>query len=112
MACLPKAIGVVCCGFLLGLGVSTFAQIEVLEQMHKLESSQSTDDRIIQAEVLRFEGDDCVLKSQDGKEVRLHIDVTTLKAKNIEPGQHIEAKVDEQNHALSIFSVDRRNDKA
>jgi len=36
--------------------------------------------------------------------VRLHIDVTTLKAKNIEPGDRIEAKVNDQNHVLSFFS--------
>ena len=54
-------------------------------------------------------------KGQDGKEVRLHIDVTTLKARNIEPGERIEAKVNDQNHVLSILSdpavTDRRNDK-
>jgi hypothetical protein len=64
---------------------------------------------------LRVEGNDCFIKEQDGKEVRLHIDITTLKARNIEPGEQIEAKVDDQNHALSILSaqaiLDRRNDK-
>jgi len=34
--------------------------------------------------------------------VRLYIDVTTLKAINIERGDRIEATVNEQNHALSI----------
>ena len=47
--------------------------------------------------------------------MQLHIDLTTLKARNIEPGEHIEAKVNDQNHALSNLSeqavTDRRNDK-
>jgi len=43
------------------------------------------------------------------------MDVTTLNARNIEPGDRIEAMVNDQNHVLSIFSggavTDRRNDK-
>ena len=85
------------------------------KQMHEMESNQSTDGKIIQGEVLRVEGNDCFIKGQDGKEVRLHIDLTTLKARNIEPGERIEAKVNDQNHVLAILSepavTDRRNDK-
>jgi hypothetical protein len=65
--------------------------------------------------VLRVEGNDCIIKDQDGKEVRLHVDITTLKARNIEPGERIEAKVNDQNHVVAILSdpavTDRRNDK-
>ena len=47
--------------------------------------------------------------------MRVHIDLTIMKARNIEPGTYIEAKVNDQNHALSILSAqvvtDRRNDK-
>jgi hypothetical protein len=47
--------------------------------------------------------------------VQLHIDLATMKARTIEPGERIEATVDDQNHALSILSAqavtDRRNDK-
>jgi TusA-related sulfurtransferase len=43
------------------------------------------------------------------------MDTTTLKARNIEPGERIEAKVDDQNHVIAILSAsavtDRRNDK-
>ena len=65
--------------------------------------------------MLRVEGNDCFIKGQDSKAVRLHIDITTLKARNIEPGEHIEAKVDDQDNVLAILSnpavTDRRNDK-
>jgi len=58
-----------------------------------------------------------IIKAQDSEEVRLHVDLNTQQAKNIviERGDQIEAKVDDQNHALSIFSdqsiQDRRNAK-
>ena len=134
MISLPKVVGVISCGFLLSLGLSQPAQADNAasaadklradqsdtrqggqeageKQMHEMGGGQSASGRIIQGEVLLVEGNDCVIKSQNGKEVRLHIDVTTLKARNMEPGERIEAKVDQQNHALSILSVDRRNDK-
>jgi hypothetical protein len=126
------------CAFLLCLGLSTAAQAdneataeEKLKaeqsdrrqggqeagekQMHETASGKSTDSKTITGEVLHVEGNDCFIKGQDGKEVRLHIDTTTLKARNIEPGERIEAKVDDQNHVLAILSnpavTDRRNDK-
>ncbi|HSV90261.1 MAG TPA: hypothetical protein VLH80_04145 [Nitrospiraceae bacterium] len=83
--------------------------------MKDREGGQSIGGKTITGEVLRVEGNDCVIKGQDGKEVQLHIDLATMKARNIEPGERIEATVDDQNHALSILSAqavtDRRNDK-
>ena len=126
MVALPKVIGVVFCGFLLSLGLCTVAQTEMFDrkqsghetgqkQMNEMEGNQSTGGKTISGEVLRVEGNDCVIKGQDGKEVRLHTDVTTLKARNIEPGEHIEAKVNDQNHVLAILSepaaMAHRNDK-
>lgn len=138
MVSLPKVIGVMLCGFLLCLGLSTAAQADNAasaadklkadqsdrrqggqeageKQMHETESAQSTGSKTIKGEVLRVEGNDCFIKGQDGKEVQLHIDATTLKARNIEPGERFEAKVNDQNHVLAILSdpavTDRRNDK-
>ena len=134
----PKFVRVLACGFLLFLGLSTAGHAanaaspaerlnvgqsdpkpggqEVGKKPIKdTEGGQAKESRIITGEVLRVEGNDCLIKGQDGKEVRVHIDLTTMKARNIEPGEQIEAKVDEQNHALSILSAqaitDRRNDK-
>ena len=39
---------------------------------------------------------------KDGKEVRLHTDNTTQRVGEIKKGDRIEAKVNEQNHALVI----------
>ena len=63
---------------------------------------QSPAGKTIQGEVLRVEGTDCVIKDQNGKEVRLQIDLPILKAENVEPGDRIEAQVNDQNHVLSF----------
>ena len=78
-----------------------------------MEGDHSAAGKTIQGEVLRVEGNDCVIKGQDGKEVRLQIDLITLKARNIEPGDRIEATVNNQNHVLSFRPAvtDRRNDR-
>jgi len=101
------------------------------KQMDAVGGDQSVDERTIKGEVLRIEGEKDVLakgqdgiepsyiiiKVQDGEEVRLHVDINTQRAKNIviERGDQIEAKIDDQNHALSILSdqsiQDRRNAK-
>jgi len=113
MTSLPKVVGVILCGLLLSIGFSAVAQTEKLDRRQggqevgetpllQIESSQSPVRKTIQGEVLRVEGNDCVIKSQDGKEVRLQIDLPLLKAANIEPGDRIEAKVNDQNHVLSF----------
>lgn len=102
------------------------------KQMNKVADDQSVGERTVKGEVLRIEvakkeviakGQDVtepsyiIVKARDGEEVRLHVDVNTQQAKNIviERGDQIEAKVNGQNHALSIFSgpavQDRRNAK-
>jgi hypothetical protein len=113
MASLPKVVGVIFCGLLLSIGLSAVAQTEKFDRrqggqgpgetpLHQMESSQSPVRKTIQGEVLRVEGNDCVIKDQDGKEVRLQIDLPILKAENIEPGDRIEAQVNDQNHVLSF----------
>ena len=101
------------------------------KQMNKVADDQSVGERTVKGEVLRIEVDKeviekgqdvkepsyIIVKARDGEEVRLHVDVNTQQAKNIviEQGDQIEAKVNGQNHALSIFSgpaiQDRRNAK-
>src|SRR5262245_51420729 len=138
MISLPKFVSVVTCGCLLCLGLSTAAQADIMtttadrlkaeqsdrrqggqeageKQKKDMEGGQSQGAKTIKGEVLRVEGNECFIKGQDGRAVWLYIDLTTLKARNIEPGEQIEAKVNDQNHALSILSAqavsDRRNDK-
>ena len=59
--------------------------------------------RLIQGEVLRVEGDNYFVKGQDGREVSFSADTTTMKTEKIKSGDRIEAKVDDNNHALSLL---------
>jgi hypothetical protein len=57
---------------------------------------------IIQGDVLRVEGNTYFIKELGGKELSLRTDATTMKAEKIQVGDRIEAKVDENNRALSL----------
>ena len=59
--------------------------------------------RLIRGEVLRVEGENYVVKEQDGKEVSFRADTTTMKTDTIQFGDRIEAKIDDNNHALSLL---------
>ncbi|TMQ30250.1 MAG: hypothetical protein E6K65_05980 [Nitrospirae bacterium] len=86
MVSIPKVVGVLSCGFLLGLGLS-------LNGIHT-----------IKGEVLHVEPSSYFVNQYDGSQVRLHIDETTQMTGRIGPGEHIEAKVNNEHHAVSIRS--------
>jgi translation initiation factor IF-1 len=58
---------------------------------------------IIQGDVVRVEGDNYFVKGPDGKEISLHADNTTMKTNRITPGDRVEVKLDQNNHALSML---------
>jgi len=87
MVSIHKVVGVLSCGCLLGLGLS-------LNGLHT-----------IKGEVLGVEPSSYFVKQYDGDQVRVHIDETTQMTGRIGQGAHIEAKVNGENHALSIRSV-------
>ena len=129
MVSISKIVGVLSCGFLLCLGLSHAAQAgtaaPTTDEMKadqsdrrqggqeagenqmgdEMKGGQSKDGKMIKGEVLRVEGDNYFVKGQDGKEVRLHTDQTTHKIGSFKQGDRIEAKVTDQNHALSIRSA-------
>ena len=119
MVSIPKFVGLMSCGFLLCLGLSTAAQAgnaaSAADELKSGQADQMKGDqtkggdsergKAVKGEVLRVEGDTYFVKGQDGKEVRLHTDQTTQKSGNINQGDRIEAKVNDQNHALSIRSA-------
>ena len=140
MLSISKVVGVLSCGLLLCFGLSAAAQADDTaspadklkaaqsdrrqggqevgeQQMNDVQGGQSKGGKTITGEVVRIEGDNYFVKDQDGKEVQLQTDATTQKAKNIiiKPGDWIEAKVTDQNYALSILSdqaiQDRRTAK-
>jgi hypothetical protein len=87
MFSMPKVIGVLSCGFLLGLGL-------FLNGAHT-----------IKGEVVDVEDSAYVVTQYDGAQVRLHIDDTTKRVGHIGQGEHIEARVNDAHHALSIRSA-------
>ena len=87
MGFIAKVAGVLSCGFLLVLGLS-------LHGTHT-----------IKGEVLHVEPSSYFVKQYDGYQVRVHIDETTQMTGRIGPGEHIEAKVNDARHALSIRSA-------
>jgi len=58
---------------------------------------------IIQGNVVRVEGDTYFVRGRDGQEISLHADTTTMKTERIKPGDRVEVKIDQNNHALSMF---------
>jgi hypothetical protein len=102
MVSIPKVVGVLSCGFLLCLGLSTAAYAG---QVDETGASRLERAKTITGELLRVEYGEYVVKGQDGKEVRLTTDKTTQMMGQLKKGDRIEAKVNDQNHALSIRSV-------
>jgi hypothetical protein len=129
MVSIPKVVGVLSCGFLLYLGLSHAAQagntVPTTDEMNadqsdlrqggqearekqmgdEMKGGQSIDGKMIKGEVLRVEGDNYFGKGQDGKEVGMQTDKTTQKIGSFKEGDRIEAKVNDENHALSIRSA-------
>ena len=124
MVSIPKVVGVLSCGFLLSLGLSNVTQgadekkadqSEMkTDQSDRRQSGQAASEKqmsgemrgkTIKGEVLRVESDIYFVKGQDGKEVRMYTDKTTIIMGNIRQGDRIEATVNDQNHALSIRSA-------
>jgi len=129
MESIPKVVGILSCGFLLCIGLSNVAQADnAASAQDEMKADQSDrrqggqeagekqmsddmtggqpkDGKMIKGEVLRVEGDNYFVKGQDGKEVRMHIDKTTETIGSFKQGDRIEAKVNEEHHALSIRSA-------
>jgi hyperosmotically inducible periplasmic protein len=58
---------------------------------------------VIEGDVVHVEGDTYFVRGLDGKEISLHVDTTTMKTERIKPGDRVEAKIDQNNHALSLL---------
>jgi len=72
---------------------------------NKKGSNHADGAKTIKGELARVEDGNYFVKVKDGKEVRLHTDKTTEMMGEIKKGDRIEAKVNDQNHALSIRSA-------
>lgn len=135
MVSIPKIVGVLLCGLLLCLGLSNAAQAEhppapsdvmKTDSVSDRQGYQSDDDKqknvdnekgsnsadgakTIKGELSRVEDGNYFIKVKDGEEVRLHTDKTTQMKGEIKKGDRIEAKVNDQNHALLIRPAKMKN---
>jgi hypothetical protein len=103
MVSIPKVVGVLSCGFLLCLGLSMAAHAGQAEDTGASRLERATT---ITGELLRIEYGDYVVKGQDGKEVHFTTDKKTQMMGQLKKGDRIEAKVNEQNHAMLIRLVE------
>ena len=109
----PKVVSVLSYGFLLSLGMSSALEAADMKAGQSEGNGGQADQKemivemqsihIVQGDVVRVEGTNYVVKRLDGSEVSLHADNNTMKTDNITAGNRIEAKVNKQNTALSIF---------
>jgi len=111
MVSILKMASVLSCSFLLCLGLSTTVQAQDMKTGPSEGESGQADQKdmpslkrvhIIQGNVVRVEYGNYFVKQKDGTEVILHTDKTTQMMGQFRKGDRIEAKVNDQNHALSI----------
>jgi len=127
MVSIPKVGCVLSCSFLLCLGLSNASQAEhtpapsdvmKTDSVTDRQGFQSDDDKqknvdneksksatgakTVTGELSRVEDGNYFVKVKDGKEIRMHTDKTTRMTGEIKKGERIEAKVNSENHALSI----------
>ena len=128
---IKRKIGVLCCGVLFGIGLATGPGSAIAadqtdrrqgkEETHEqspgsLQNDQASSAKPVKGEVVRVDGEKWFIKDARGKEIQLHVDQTTRRSpqkaddKNMK-GVTIEAMINEQNHALSVSSPDRRDDR-
>ena len=114
MVSLPKLVGILSCSLLLCLEVVNAAPAADDMKMDQSERKDSEADRkgttldrqgihIIQGNVMRVEGENYLVKGLDGREMSLRVDKITMKTDKIKAGDRIEAKIDENNYALSLL---------
>jgi len=97
MVSIPKVVSLLSCGVLLCLGLSQAAHAANEEGASRLEQA-----KVIKGVLVNVDYGDYIIKEQDGKEVRVHIDKKTQIMGQLKKGDRVEAKVDDKNSALSI----------
>lgn len=119
MMFIPKIVGVISCSIVLWLGLSTAPLAAVSQgtdpcadnkggQPNPVKCGEETQQGLntVKGYVLRVAFDNLLIYRSDGERVHLHIDEHTEMSGYIGPGQHIEAKVNDQQHALSIRLIE------
>ena len=55
--------------------------------------------------MLRVDNDTLLIERFNGKEVRLYLDPTVKNGNRIDPGDRIEAKLEDLNHEEQVLSI-------
>ena len=100
MVSIPKVVSVLSCGVLLCLGLFQAAHAADQEGASRLAQAQ-----VIKGDLVRIDYGDYIVKDKDGKEVTVHVTNKTQMMGQLKKGDRVEAKVDNQNHALAIRSL-------
>jgi hypothetical protein len=114
MVSMQKVVGVLSCGFLLCLGLSTVAlSADKLNIGQSGGKAFSVDDKErfvpgkeVKGEIVKIEGENYVVREATGAEVRMHVNSSTEMRSSLTPkvGEHVLAKVDAKGHAVSFFT--------
>ena len=113
MVSIPKVVGVMSCGFLLRLGLSNVAssadKLNTGQSDKKMFTVSDKDNfqagKVVKGEVVRVEGEKYFVREDSGNVVQMHVDATTEKrSPTAKPGDHVIAKVNAQDHAISFLS--------
>lgn len=119
--CLPKVVGVLsalilCLGLSHPVGAQNEAMIGLLKtdhfaprqggqdpgekHMNAMARGESKGGKTIKDDVLLVEDANCFVRGRESTEGRLRLDKTTLRVRNIDPGDRRVAKVKDQNYVL------------
>lgn len=102
MYSLIKVVSVLSCGVLLCLGLS---QAAYAGQADEEGANRLAQAKVIKGDLVRIDYGDYLIKEKDGQEIRLHISNKTQMMGQLKKGDRVEAKVDDQNNALTIRSL-------
>ena len=97
-----KVFRVLSCGVGLGLILSQAAQAAPAAEEGATRLAQA---KVIKGDLVRIDYGDYLIKEKDGQEIRLHIGKKTQMMGQLKKGDRVEAKVDDQNNALTIRSL-------
>src|ERR1044072_4009854 len=115
MGATPKTVGIpsIPMAFLLVLGFSFVVQVATMpsptddKKANQFERTDGQMQKTIPGDVKHVNGNNYIIKGLDGTEMQLHTDNKTVMSDQIFPGDRIEAKITEKNHALSMFPIFR-----
>ena len=120
MAAIPKIMGVISCSFLLCQSLSNVTQADEYRnfdpcaeipgrQPNPVKCGKKPQQGIhtITGEILHMNGANLLVKKTDGEEVLLRIDLSTQVGGQINPGNRIEAKVNEVEGEKYVLSINK-----